>query len=143
MLYEVITISGVAQSYNYYPIAYMEPEDGFSVAAVGLGMYVVGGENAYRFCPKYPNLNASALKDQLRDTQKQFYAIDLSNPAIDLVSDGEDAAIKKYRIREAENDGTLEHSASTYLMENDDLVAGIYGPGPKVIDFANILKYIV
>ena len=23
------SISGVAQSYNYYPIAYMEPEDGF------------------------------------------------------------------------------------------------------------------
>ena len=23
------TLSGVAQSYNYYPIAYMEPEDGF------------------------------------------------------------------------------------------------------------------
>ncbi len=135
------TLSGVAQSYNYYPIAYMEPEDGFSVAAVGLGMYVVGGENSFRFCPKYPNLNASSLKDQLRDTQKKFYAIDLSNPDFDLASDGEDAAIKKYRIKEAEKDGTLEHSASTYLIENDDLIPGIQGPGPKVIDFANILKY--
>ncbi len=135
------SISGVAQSYNYYPIAYMEPEDGFSVAAVGLGMYVVGGENSFRFCPKYPNLNAASLKDQLRDTQKKFYAIDLSNPAIDLIADGEDAAIKKYRIKDAENDGTLEHSASTYIMENDDLVPGVNGPGPKVIDFANILKY--
>ncbi|QIA07249.1 PEP/pyruvate-binding domain-containing protein [Draconibacterium halophilum] len=135
------TLSGVAQSYNYYPIAYMEPEDGFSVAAVGLGMYVVGGENSFRFCPKYPNLNASSLKDQLRDTQKQFYAIDLSNPDFDLVKDGEDAAIKKYRIKEAEKDGTLEHSASTYIIENDDLIPGIQGPGPKVVDFANILKY--
>lgn len=135
------TLSGVAQSYNYYPIAYMEPEDGFSVAAVGLGMYVVGGENSFRFCPKYPNLNASSLKDQLRDTQKQFYAIDLSNPDFDLVKDGEDAAIKKCRIKEAEKDGTLEHSASTYFIENDDLIPGVQGPGPKVIDFANILKY--
>lgn len=135
------TLSGVAQSYNYYPIAYMEPEDGFSVAAVGLGMYVVGGENSFRFCPKYPNLNASSLKDQLRDTQKQFYAIDLLNPDFDLVKDGENAAIKKYRIKEAEKDGTLEHSASTYFIENDDLIPGIQGPGPKVIDFANILKY--
>ncbi len=135
------TISGVAQSYNYYPISYMEPDDGFSVAAVGLGMYVVGGENAFRFCPKYPHLNASALKDQLRDTQKQFYAIDLECKDFDLISDGEDAAIKKYRIKEAEEDGTLEHSASTYIMENDDLVPGVQGKGPKVIDFANILKY--
>ncbi len=135
------TLSGVAQSYNYYPISYMEPDDGFSVAAVGLGMYVVGGENAFRFCPKYPQLNASALKEQLRDTQKKFYAIDLSQRDFDLVGNGEKAAIKKFRIKEAEEDGTLEHSASTYSMENDDLIPGIYGNGPKVIDFANILKY--
>ncbi|WP_297092530.1 PEP/pyruvate-binding domain-containing protein [uncultured Draconibacterium sp.] len=135
------TLSGVAQSYNYYPIAYMEPDDGFSVAAVGLGMYVVGGENAFRFCPRYPTINAAALKDQMRDTQRQFYAIDLSNPNIDMLSDGENAAIKKYRIKEAEKDGTLEHSASTYIIENDDLIPGIHGPGPKVVDFANILKY--
>ena len=69
----------------------------------------------------------ASLKDQLRDTQKQFYAIDLSNPDFDLVSDGEDAAIKKYRIKEAEKDGTLEHSASTYLIENDDLIPGNSG----------------
>ena len=135
------TLSGVAQSYNYYPVSYMEPEDGFSVAAVGLGMYVVGGENAFRFCPKYPLLNASALDDQLRDTQKQFYAIDLSRKEFDLVAGGENAAIRKYRIREAEQDGTLDHSVSTYSMENDDLIPGVQGRGPKVVDFANILKY--
>jgi len=135
------SVSGVAQSYNYYPISYMEPEDGFSVAAVGLGMYVVGGENSFRFCPQYPHINATSLKDQIRDSQKQFYAIDLSQKEIDLVSSGEDAAIKKFRIKEAEPDGTLEHSASTYLMENDDLVPGIQQNGPRIIDFANILKY--
>uniref|UniRef100_UPI0032177A54 PEP/pyruvate-binding domain-containing protein n=1 Tax=uncultured Draconibacterium sp. TaxID=1573823 RepID=UPI0032177A54 len=135
------TLSGVAQSYNYYPIAYMQPDDGFSVAAVGLGMYVVGGENSFRFCPKYPHLNPTSIKDQLRDTQKNFYAIDLSMKDIDLISDGEDAAIKKYRIKDAEDDGTLEHSASTYLIDNDDVVPGVYGNGPKIIDFANILKY--
>ena len=32
------SISGVAQSYNFYPVSYMEPEDGFAVSAVGLGM---------------------------------------------------------------------------------------------------------
>jgi hypothetical protein len=36
-------ISGVAQSYNYYPIAEMKPEEGFAVMAVGLGSYVVNG----------------------------------------------------------------------------------------------------
>ena len=135
------SVSGVAQSYNYYPISYMEPEDGFSVAAVGLGMYVVGGENSFRFCPMYPNINPTSLKDQIRDSQKHFYALDLSKPDFDLVANGEDAAIKRYRIKDAEPDGTLEHSASTYLIENDDLIPGIQQKGPRVIDFANILKY--
>jgi CheY-like chemotaxis protein len=135
------TISGVAQSYNYYPISYMEPEDGFSVAAVGLGMYVVGGENSFRFCPKYPNLNPTAVSDLLRDSQKHFYAIDLTKTEFDLIGEGENAAIIKYRIKEAEKDGTLEHTASTYMMENDDLIPGIQGQGPRIIDFANILKY--
>ncbi|HDR51030.1 MAG TPA: pyruvate, phosphate dikinase [Mariniphaga anaerophila] len=135
------TISGVAQSYNYYPISYMKPEDGFSVAAVGLGMYVVGGENSFRFCPKYPNINPTSIGDLLRDSQKSFYAIDLSVPDIDLVSGGEESGIRKFRIKEAEEDGTLEHAASTYSMENDDLIPGIQGKGPRIIDFANILKY--
>ncbi|MDD4226020.1 MAG: PEP/pyruvate-binding domain-containing protein [Mariniphaga sp.] len=135
------SISGVAQSYNYYPVSYMKPEDGFSVAAVGLGMYVVGGENSFRFCPKYPTINPTNIGDQLRDSQTNFYAIDLTRSEFDLVSGGENASIKRFRIRDAEDDGTLEHCASTYLMENDDLVPGVQGSGPKVINFANILKY--
>ncbi len=73
------SISGVAQSYNFYPVSYMEPEDGFAVAAVGLGMYVVGGEKAYRFCPKYPQINTLGDHDLVRDSQKEFYAIDMDH----------------------------------------------------------------
>lgn len=135
------TISGVAQSYNYYPISYMQPEDGFSVAAVGLGTYVVGGENSYRFCPKYPTINPTTVRDTLRNAQKHFYAIDMMNNEMDLTVGGESAFMKKYPIREAEKDGTIDFSASTYFMENDYLVPGVQGNGPKVIDFANILKY--
>jgi len=135
------SISGVAQSYNYYPVSYMKPEDGFSVAAVGLGTYVVGGENAFRFCPNYPDINPYSVDEQLRNTQKVFYAMDLANPDIDLVAHGEEAAIKKYKITDAEIDGTLEHLASTYNFENDILVPGIQQKGLRLIDFANLLKY--
>ncbi|MFW5755402.1 MAG: PEP/pyruvate-binding domain-containing protein [Tangfeifania sp.] len=135
------TISGVAQSYNYYPISYMQPEDGFSVAAVGLGMYVVGGENSFRFCPRYPTLNPTTVSDLLRDSQKHFYAIDLTKTEFDLIAGGENAAIRKFRIKDAEIDGTLQHSASTYIAENDELIPGLHGQGPRIIDFANILKY--
>ena len=40
-------MSGTAQSHNYYPVAHMEPEDGFAIAGLGLGHYVVNGERAY------------------------------------------------------------------------------------------------
>ncbi|WP_159519355.1 PEP/pyruvate-binding domain-containing protein [Sunxiuqinia indica] len=135
------SISGVAQSYNYYPVAYMEPEDGFAVAAVGLGMYVVGGEQAFRFCPKYPTINPTTVRDQVRDSQKEFYAVDMSHPDANIIADGEDAAITKIRIRNADDDDFLQHCASVYDAENDDLVPGLNLKGPRVIDFANILKY--
>lgn len=135
------SISGVAQSYNYYPVSYMEPDDGFAVAAVGLGMYVVGGEKAFRFCPKYPNINPTTVRDQVRDSQKDFYALDMSNPDANIVTDGEEATILKFKITDAEEDGMLQHCASVYDFENDDLVPGIDTKGPRVIDFANILKY--
>lgn len=135
------SISGVAQSYNFYPVSYMEPEDGFAVAAVGLGMYVVGGEKAYRFCPKYPQINTVGDHDTVRDSQKEFYAIDMDHTQFDLENGGENAAIRKMKISFAEKDGVLQHCASVYDYENDCLIPGIDSPGLRVIDFANILKY--
>jgi len=135
------SISGVAQSYNFYPVSYMEPEDGFAVAAIGLGMYVVGGEKAYRFCPRYPQINTSSDHDLVRDSQKEFYAIDMDHTQFDLEGGGENAAIRKMKISAAEKDGVLQHCASVYDNENDCLIPGIDSPGLRVIDFANILKY--
>jgi len=134
-------ISGVAHSYNYYPVAYMEPDDGVSVTAVGLGMYVAGGESAFRFCPKYPSINATSLKDQLREAQRHFYAIDMKRNTFDLVGLGEEAAVHRYRVKEAEADGTLDLCVSTYIMESDYLAPGMSFPGPRIVDFSNILKY--
>ncbi len=134
-------ISGVAHSYNYYPVAYMEPEDGVSVTALGLGMYVAGGETAWRFCPRYPSINSTSLKDQMRESQRHFYAIDMKHDTFDLVNQGEDAAIRRFRLKEAESDGTLEMCVSTYSMENDYLAPGMPFAGPRIVDFSNILKY--
>ena len=46
-------ISGIAQSYNFYRIAQMKPEEGFAVTAIGLGTYVVEvAENRTVFLPR-------------------------------------------------------------------------------------------
>lgn len=134
-------ISGIAQSYNYYPVSHMEPEDGYAVAAVGLGMYVVGGEKAFRFSPKYPKINIGTIQDQVRGSQQEFYAVDMTCTKADLLKGGEEAAIVKLKIREAVADGTIDHCASVYDMENDVLIPGLTVPGLPVINFADILKY--
>lgn len=71
-------ISGVAQSYNFYPISRFKPEDGICIAAVGLGKYVIDAEKAFRFCPKFPKIDIVDPETQMRDTQSFFYAIDMA-----------------------------------------------------------------
>jgi len=133
-------ISGVAQSYNYYPFAHMKPEEGFAVAALGLGRYVVEGEKAFRFSPLYPNLEINSAKDQYKGSQVYFYAVDLKKPDVNLL-EGEEAGLRKLDIYDAEIHGTLKHLASVYSIENDRISAGLRDNGPRVINFADILKY--
>lgn len=136
-----VDISGIAQSYNYYPYSYMQPEDGFAVAAMGLGQAVSGGEKAFRFCPKYPAMNVGSISDQVRDTQREFYAIDLTHNEFDMFQEGELAAIRKFPISAAEKDGVIDQCVSTYDMENEVILPGTGTRGPRVVDFANLLKY--
>ncbi|MBI9033839.1 MAG: pyruvate, phosphate dikinase [Bacteroidales bacterium] len=133
-------ISGVAQSYNYYPFAHMKPEEGFAVTAVGLGKYVVEGEKAHRFSPKYPTLDINSPKDQFKNSQLEFYAVDLQRTQLDLTV-GDTAGLARLDIDVAEKHGNLKHTASVYNIDNDTISAGTLKVGPRIINFANILKY--
>jgi hypothetical protein len=133
-------ISGTAQSHNYYPIAHMKPDEGFAVAAVGLGQYVVNGEKAYRFSPSYPQLQIASTKDLVKTSQVKFYAVDLDKTDIDLINE-EYAGMVKIDIDVAEKHGNLKHCVSVYEPDNDRLVPGLDASGPRVVNFANILKY--
>jgi hypothetical protein len=133
-------ISGVAQSYNFYPYAHMQPEEGFAVMAVGLGKSVVDGEKAYRFSPKYPSTEISTPKDQSQNTQVEFYAVDLNKKDVNLL-EGDTAGLAKLDVYEAEMHGNLKHCASVYDADNIVIIPGITQPGPRIINFANILKY--
>jgi len=133
-------ISGVAQSYNYYPFSHMKPEEGFAVAAVGLGKYVVEGEKAYRFSPKYPNIEINSSKDQYKNSQVNFFAVDLKKHDIDLL-EGDTAGLRRLDIDDAERHGTLRHCASVYDPENNVIIPGLNRNGPRIVNFANVLKY--
>jgi len=133
-------ISGTAQSHNFYPVAHMKPDEGFAVAALGLGQYVVEGEKAFRFSPSYPTLEIVSNKDLYKNSQLYFYAVNLSKTDINLL-EGEDAGLIKLDINESEKHGTIKHLASVYNPDNDLITPGLDSYGPRIINFANILKY--
>jgi hypothetical protein len=134
-------MSGTAQSHNYYPIAHMKPEDGYAISALGLGHYVVQGEKAYRFSPKYPVLEAGTPKNLLRDSQVEFIALDLSKQEYDFLHDGPHANLVRLPISEAEKHNSLNHLVSVYNIDNDRIEPGLSTPGPRVLNFADILRY--
>jgi hypothetical protein len=133
-------VSGTAQSYNFYPVSHMTPGDGVAVMAVGLGHHVVEGGRSFRFSPAYPMLEIISKHDLYKNSQVTFYAVDMANRDINLL-DGEKAGLISLDIGKAELHGTLVHSASVFNVNNDTIVAGLDGPGPRVINFADILKY--
>lgn len=133
-------ISGVAQSYNFYPIARFKPEDGICIAAVGLGKYVIDAEKAYRFCPRYPKIDIVDPETQMKDTQSFFYAIDMSR-GISNLEQGEDITLKRVEIADAEKLGVLDDIVSVYDPQDNKLKVGLNNKGPRIVNFAGILKY--
>ncbi|UCH13220.1 MAG: pyruvate, phosphate dikinase [Bacteroidales bacterium] len=134
-------ISGIAQSYNFYPYEHMKPEEGFAIAALGLGSYVVEGGKAYRFSPKYPNLEILSPEDLLKSTQLNYYSLNLTMSDIDYLKHGEKASLSLLNINEAKKHGTLNHCASVYNRNNDIIEPGVKSNGPIIVNFADILKY--
>jgi hypothetical protein len=118
----------------------MKPQDGFAVIAVGLGQYVVEGERAFRFSPAYPSLDIISYKELYKNSQVRFYAVDMAKKELNLL-EGENAGLITLDISDAEKHGTLKHSASVLNTDNDTILPGLDAPGPRVINFADILKY--
>ncbi len=133
-------IAGTAQSYNYYPISYLKPDDGLCVAALGLGSYVVEGGEAHRFCPRYPKLDVVAPGRGAGGTQRWFLALDMERSDFDL-SAGEEATLSRLDLSEAEGDSGFGMIASTWSVEDDRLEPGVSTRGPRIVDFAPVLKY--
>ncbi|MEE2779105.1 MAG: PEP/pyruvate-binding domain-containing protein [Myxococcota bacterium] len=136
------TFSGVAQSYNYYPIRYMEPEDGIAHVALGLGRTVVEGGQALRFSPVHPHVlpQMSTPDDILRNSQRDFFAVDMSQPRAKITRD-EEGTLQRPSLVEAEEDGALQWVGSTYDGSQGRVHDGIDRPGARVVTFAPVLKH--
>lgn len=133
-------ISGVGQSYNFYPTSYLKNSDGVVSLAVGLGMAVVGGDNVFRFCPVYPKMDIVSNEELLGNSQKDFYAIHVANPEFNILN-GDESTLVKLKIKEGEKHGSLNHILSVWDFENNRIVPNLALRGPRIVTFENILKH--
>lgn len=135
--------SGVARSYNFYPVPPMEYADGIAAVALGLGRAVVDGGRCLTFCPRYPRhiLQFSSVEDILTNSQSDFWALEL-NHTQDTESDST-AGLREVRfgLDAAERDGTLDPVASTYSADNHAVYDGMSRPGTRLVSFAPVLKH--
>ena len=131
--------AGVARSYNFYPQPPASAEDGVVAVALGMGRTVVDGEPCVRFSPRHPQnvLEFSSVKDSLANSQREFYALDLSRS----FGDGNFAELQRFGLEAAEEDGSLAFTGSTFMPEDNRVVDGISRPGVRLVTFAQTLKH--
>jgi len=136
------TLSGVARSLNYYPIGKETSADPVMNLAYGLGKQIVDGGTSLRFSPKYPKniIQLSTTEQAMKDSQKYFFALNM-DPKYFKASIDDKINLLRLKIKEAENDKSIQYAASTYDYENNIIVDGTTSPGKRIITFSNVLNH--
>ncbi|HSL61902.1 MAG TPA: PEP/pyruvate-binding domain-containing protein [Desulfotignum sp.] len=139
-------IAGVAQSYNFYPIAHLKAEEGISYIALGLGKIVMEGGKTLRFCPRYPQFlpQFSMVEDILENSQKYFYALKMDvfpqNDAF-FADPAEDPTLVKLELMDAQDHPVVQQLCSTFHIQDNRIRDVFSSKGFPVLTFAGILKY--
>lgn len=135
-------LSGVARSYNYYPIKPANPEDGVVNLALGLGKTIVDGGISWTYSPAFPKIEPpfGSVKNLLKSTQTEYWTVNFGDPPeFDPVNETEYLLLEN--IVTAERDGSLRYLASTYNPQSGRLTAGIGFKGPRALTFSPLLVY--
>ena len=136
------TMSGVLRSLNYYPVGEEKAEEGIASLALGLGKYIVDGGQTLRVSPWHPHqvMQLSEMETALRETQTRFYALDMKRDVGSDFKVDDGFNILNLRVKEAEEDGSLQYIASTYDPYDQIIRDGVYEGGRKVISFCGVLQ---
>jgi hypothetical protein len=134
-------LSGMARSYNFYSVGRIKPEEGIAYTALGLGKTIMEGENCLFFSPSNPQVlpQFSTPKDFLKNTQREFFAVDLNDPSV-FPERGGDVGLAKLKMADSEKHGVLKYVGSTYSADNDRIYSGIGRKGARIVTFDPILK---
>jgi len=133
-------ISGVACSYNFYPMGRATPKQGVVNLALGLGKTIVDGGISWTYSPAYPKINPpfGSVNEFLKNTQTKLWAVNMGKPpAYDPIRETE--YLLQASIQDAEKDETLQNLASSYDPQSDRITIGLGGRGPRILTFAPLL----
>lgn len=134
-------VSGVARSFNFYAFGKSRPEDGVVSLALGLGKTIVDGGLCWSYSPKKPGAPPpfGSASELMKCTQNRFWCVNMGR-VTDFDPIRETEYMLSCPLEDADYDDTLKLVASTYLPGSDMLVSGTGREGPRVVDFAPILK---
>lgn len=133
--------SAVCRSFSYYPTGNARPEDGVAQLALGLGKTIVDGGVSWSYSPRFPMSPPpfASARSMLDETQRRFWVVNMGKPpAYDPVAETEYLA--EAGLEDAEYDGSLRYLASTFDAASDRLNPGTGREGPRVLDFAPLLR---
>ncbi len=134
-------LSGVARSYNFYAFGNASPEDGIVSLALGLGKTIVDGGTSWSFSPAFPKADPpfGSVSDMLKNTQNNFWSVNMGKAsAYDPVNETE--YMVEDNITVGEKDKTLKYIASTLDSSSGRIITGIGKKGPRLLNFAPILR---
>ncbi|PKN99270.1 MAG: hypothetical protein CVU42_08430 [Chloroflexi bacterium HGW-Chloroflexi-4] len=133
-------LSGVARSYNFYPLKPAKPEDGVVNLALGLGKTIVDGGRCWIYSPAYPEMPPpyDSTEELLEETQTDFWMINMGEPPeFNPIKETEFLQVENLMM--ADKDGTLAHLASTYDPESERLIVGTDAKGTRALTFSPLL----
>ncbi len=135
------TFSGVAQSYNFYPISRQKAEEGIASVAVGLGYAVVGGEKTLRFSPKHPHIipEFASPKQIMDNSQRDVHVLNIDAANIAL-TENEHATLKKLSVEDIRTDDAMNYLVSSFDRNDGVIRDGNSSEGPLFVTFSGILK---
>lgn len=137
------TLSGVGRSLNFYPIGDEKAEEGIVTVALGLGKHIVDGGTGLRFSPMHPRhiLQLGSIDTALRETQRDFLALDLKNLAKDFSTD-DSFNLRTLQLSDfPANERAARYIFSSYDLQNQRMTPGLTsGMGRRIVSFSGILQ---
>ena len=132
------TFSGVLKSINFYPVSYMERDEGVAYLALGFGKTIVDGGKCLGISPKYPAIKPhfSTIIDTLENSQSSFYSLDLNNNDYDIYND-----LRLHNLSKSESDGALKWVGGVVTSEDNILRNSLSYKGTRVVNFSPVLEW--